>query len=72
MKFSQTVDRKHKASLAAFTLAEVVIAVGVLGVSIISLYAGISSGFALTRSSRENLRATQIMVEQMEAIRLYS
>ena len=55
-----------------FTLAEVVVAVGVLSVTVVSLYLGISSGFALTRVSRENLRATQIMMEKMEGIRLFN
>jgi len=59
-------------SQAAFTLAEVVIAVGILGVSFVSLYAGMTAGFAMTQSSRENLRATQIMVERMEGIRLFN
>jgi type II secretory pathway pseudopilin PulG len=57
---------------AAFTLAEVVIAVGILGISFVSLYAGMSAGFAVTQTSRENLRATQIMVEKMEGIRLFN
>ncbi len=57
---------------AGFTLAEVVIAVGILGVSFVSLYAGMSAGFAMTQVSRENLRATQIMVERMEGIRLFN
>ncbi|MCU0770276.1 MAG: prepilin-type N-terminal cleavage/methylation domain-containing protein [Verrucomicrobia bacterium] len=58
--------------LAGFTLPEVVIAVGILGVSFVSLYAGMSAGFAMTQVSRENLRATQIMVEKMEGIRLFN
>ena len=57
---------------AAFTLSEVIVAVGVLAVSFVSLYAGISAGFAMTQVSRENLRATQIMVEKMEGIRLFN
>jgi hypothetical protein len=48
------------------------VAVGVLGVSFVSLYAGISAGFAMTQVSRENMRATQIMVEKMEGIRLFN
>lgn len=65
-------SRSSRRFLAAFTLAEVVVAVGVLSISFVSLYLGISSGFALTRVSRENLRATQIMVEKMEGIRLFN
>ena len=37
---------------------------------IVSLYAGISSGFAVLRVARENLRATQILQERMEVVRL--
>ena len=41
-------------------------------ITFVSLYAGISSGFAVTKAARENLRATQIMLERMEGIRLYN
>jgi prepilin-type N-terminal cleavage/methylation domain-containing protein len=52
------------------TLAEVMVAMAVLGIMVVSLYAGISSGFAVARVARENLRATQILAERMEVIRL--
>jgi len=57
---------------AAFTFVEVVVAMGVLGVAIVSLYAGMSSGLSMVRMARENLRATQILVEKMETVRLYN
>jgi len=50
----------------------VVVAVGLLGISFVSLYAGMSAGLGMTQVSRENLRATQIMVGKMESIRLYN
>ena len=53
-------------------MIEVLIGVAIMGIMMISLYAGMSSGFALTRSARENLRATQIMLERMEGLRLYT
>ena len=37
-----------------------------------SLYGGISLGFTIVGHTREDLRATQILVEKMETIRLYS
>lgn len=46
------------------------VAVGVLGIMLVSLYAGFTSGFAVLRVARENLRATQILEEKMEVIRL--
>ena len=57
---------------AAFTLLEVLIAMFVVGTVLVSLYAGMSGGFAVTQVSRENLRATQVMVEKLETIRLYT
>src|SRR5580765_8162817 len=54
----------------AFTLAEVMVAFGVFGAVLVSLCAGFSSGFAVLRVARENLRATQILEERMELIRL--
>jgi hypothetical protein len=42
----------------------------VLGFMVVSLYAGFSSGFAVLRVARENLRATQILEERMEVVRL--
>ena len=56
----------------AYTIVEVVVAVFILGIMVISLFAGFSSGFAVVQLGRENLRATQIMVQKMEAIRIYN
>lgn len=56
----------------AHTLPEAIIAVALVGMMLVSLYAGFSSGFAIVRSTRENMRATQILVQRMEAIRLYT
>ena len=55
---------------SAFTLAEVLVAVVVLTVIAIGYYGGLSSGFIVLQSTRENLRATQIMMQKLEAIRL--
>src|SRR6184192_1532725 len=54
----------------AFTLVEVMLAVVIVGVEFVSLYVPISQGFAVIQSARENLRATQIMQEQVEIIRV--
>lgn len=56
----------------AFTFAEVLVATGVVAIMFVTLYVGISFGFAVTKSERENLRATQVMLERMEGIRLFS
>src|SRR5438105_2746855 len=64
---SQIHDR---ASRSAHTLAEVMVAVLVLGTMTVSLFAGLSSGFTLLRMAREDERATQILKGRIELIRL--
>ncbi|MBI3414267.1 MAG: hypothetical protein HY043_02930 [Verrucomicrobia bacterium] len=56
----------------AFTLIDVMMAMLVIGLAIISLQAGISCGFMTVDASRETLRATQVMLEKLETVRLYS
>jgi len=51
-------------------LSEVMISMGVFGVAVVSLYGGISQAFSTVRTTREEQRATQILVEKMEALRL--
>ena len=70
MRLSQK-NRRNR-SQRGTTLIEAMVAMGVFGTTFVSLYAGISMGFAIIGNARENLRATQIMVEKMETIRLYS
>lgn len=55
-----------------FSLVEVLVAVAIGGVMVVSLYTGFSTGFAVVQLARENLRATQILQEKMETIRLYT
>jgi prepilin-type N-terminal cleavage/methylation domain-containing protein len=56
----------------AFSMIEILVAMTVLGIMFVSLYSGFSSGFAVVQLARENLRATQILQEKMETIRLYT
>lgn len=65
------ISNKSDKTLLAFTLAEVSIGLMLLGIVSTACYTGLTSGFAFIELSRENLRATQIMVERMETIRLY-
>ena len=66
---SETTRRQRRAQ-AAFTLAEVVVAVLVLTTISTAYYAGLSYGFGVMQTSREDLRATQILMQKAEAIRL--
>jgi len=56
----------------AYTLAEVIVAVFVLGILIVSLFGAFTSGLALAQLERENLRATQILMQKMETVRLFT
>ena len=68
--------RKHRPlpprAEQAFTLVEVVVAAMILGAATLSLFACFTSGFSMVQASRENLRATQIMLQRVEAIRLFN
>ena len=68
----ELANRSVSRSQTAFTLVEVMVSVALLALLFVSLYGGMSSGFALTQVARENLRSTQILVERMEGIRLYN
>lgn len=58
--------------IGGFSLVEVVIAMAVAGVSVVALLSAISSGMLTMQMARENVRATQIMLEKTETLRLYS
>jgi len=55
-----------------YTFGEVLMATGILGFVATSLCVGFNSGFCLIQSTRENLRATQIMLQKVEAVRLFT
>ena len=57
---------------AAFTIIEVVFAMAVAGLMFVALYSGLMTGFTIIHLARENTRASQILVEKMETIRLYT
>ena len=72
VKIKHPTGAARRASESGQTLVEVMVAMAVLGFMMVALYAGFSSGFAVVRVSRENLRATQILAEGMEVARLYN
>jgi hypothetical protein len=48
------------------------VGMGILGTVLGALFSSFTSGFFTMQLARENLRATQIMLEKVETIRLYS
>src|SRR5215813_818461 len=55
---------------SGFTLIETVVATLLAGIMLPTLFAGLASGFSIVKVTRENLRATQVIMQRMEAIRL--
>jgi type II secretory pathway pseudopilin PulG len=72
MKLYRPYLRKPASSQLAFTLIETAVAVCILLVVFTTIFATVTMGLSITQASRENLRATQIMLDKMEGIRLYN
>lgn len=68
MKLNQTHGRKSLP--AAFTMAEVLVATVILSTIALAYYGALSQSFSVVQSTREDLRATQILMQKLEAIRL--
>jgi hypothetical protein len=61
-----------KGGRSAYTFVEVMVAVAVVALMVVTLYLGISTSFSVIQRARENLRATQILVQRVETLRLYT
>ena len=72
MKIFIPASLNSNARRPAYTLAEVMVAIAIMSVMFLTLYLGFTQGFGVVQSSRENLRATQILQQQTEVIRLYT
>lgn len=59
-------------SVKGMTIAEVVISLAILSIMAAGIMGSFSYGFLVMRLVRENQRATQIMLERAETIRLYN
>ena len=72
MKIKLSHPLRHRRKLAAFSLIEATVGMGIIGTVLGAMLSGITTGTFTMRMARENLRATQIMLEKVETIRLYS
>lgn len=70
MQLKRTTGLSHPCR--GYTLVETLLAIGVTSVVFAALLAGFTSGFKFVQNNRENARATQILTEKMEMIRLYN
>jgi hypothetical protein len=64
--------KHHARQEAASTLTEVVASVAILAVCAAGLMGALANGFFGMQLARENQRATQILMEEAEMIRLYN
>src|SRR5687767_7530647 len=63
---------KRRGGKAGFSICEAVIGLGLVGTVASALLTGVSSGVFTLKLARENARASQIMTEKLETIRLYN
>ena len=64
--------KEGKKASPGYTLPELMFSLAVVGIAAVSLCAGFSSGFTMVELNRENTRATQLLQEKMEMLRLYN
>jgi type II secretory pathway pseudopilin PulG len=73
-KFNHLLNKVHRPQLkrlaAAFSLLELLIAVAITALIFEAVFKGISNSLTLLNLTRENLRATQIMISRLEGLRL--
>src|SRR5215472_7102260 len=61
---------RSRAASCGFTLIETAVSLPIVAVVMVSLYACFTQGFNVVGQEREDLRATQIILKQLERIRL--
>jgi len=69
MRLKQSISVCFGGGLA-YTLVEVLWAIAIASIAAAVLFVGFDNGFAILRTTREDLRATQILMQKTEAIRL--
>jgi len=57
---------------SAFTMVELLMGTAILTLLMVGVFGVMTMGLSITQMSRENLRATEIMLDKMEGVRLYS
>ena len=72
MKILRSKIGSSRTASGAFTLVEMLVSLTVCSFVFVSLYAGLSTSTNSLQRAREKLRATQILTEKLEVIRLYN
>lgn len=63
---------QHSFGKKAFSLIEVLFAVAIVGVLVVTLYIAMANSIPMVRSCQENEIVTQILTEKLDTIRLYN
>ncbi|MDD5139144.1 MAG: prepilin-type N-terminal cleavage/methylation domain-containing protein [Verrucomicrobiales bacterium] len=63
-------EKLQEPAVKAFSLIEVMIAIGMASIMFLALYYGVATGAVIVKVTREQLRATQVGLYRMEGIRL--
>jgi prepilin-type N-terminal cleavage/methylation domain-containing protein len=66
-----TADRAVPRQQSGYTFIEVIVAVSLLVIAVIGLCGAFSFGFSSIKLSQEDLRASQILLQKVETLRLY-
>src|SRR5947199_10846671 len=72
MKIKQLISSRKRRMAAAFSLVETTVGLSIIATVGGAMMTGITSGYFTMQMARENSRATQIMLEKVETIRLYT
>lgn len=72
MKTDRSCRSRTCLTSAAFSLIEVIVAIAIVGLVIGTFYTALTHGFTVLRMEYEDRRATQILIQKAETIRLYS
>jgi type II secretory pathway pseudopilin PulG len=65
-------SRERARNCGGFSMVEACVCIAVFGIIFAAFFSGLSSSFSMVGSARETLRATQIMAEKLDTLRLYS
>lgn len=69
MKLRQTL-RKGRVAIEGFSLLENLVAIAIIGVAVVAFYAAFGQGSRMAVMSREDRRATQVLLQKCEALRM--
>jgi len=72
MRTASVIAVSSPARNGGFSLVEAVVGLALLGLVCMALFSGLCSSTFSVQMTRENLRATQVMSEKLDTIRLYS